>query len=499
MKKFIFALTGSVLLWSVYHNRAFCAPIVWHGDFGVDTTRINSYRYTSNEVAPPTPNSSELGSQLIPGGDGNAENAAWQSYLFKMQPTIVINDTATLHGEISSGYGRGGFLGDDSTKQGVSDSLGYESFGNALYYHNTTDGTPITINQLYMNLFTQDVGTFTFGRIPLNWGLGAVYNNGDELWDRHFSSGDGLKIQFKLGNFYFTPYWTKLSNGGTQVNNDDAKDYGISVLYDNVDKDLAFGVLYSIRSASGRNNTYATSDIDGDGNKDLLGGSDVKMWNLYFHKYWKKFSLAGEFAFISGELSNLFQNNDVVDYSANTLVVETAYKFSDQWQIGLDFGRATGENSSQNEYSAMYLHPNYQVAYMLFHYNLRAMTNENANIFDSYIHNATYLKLYSKFRGEKWDFYGGIIYAMAQETAQAGTTSYNHSTNTIFTAQETQDDSLGTEIDLGMDYHWNTSVTIGLKGAYLMPGDYFAFDNDPATKPDLDSSFLLNANVAVRF
>jgi hypothetical protein len=147
----------------------------------------------------------------------------------------------------------------------------------------------------------------------------------------------------------------------------------------------------------------------------------------------------------------------------------------------------------------MYLHPNYQIANLLFRYNLRSVANStNSNIYDSYIANTFFFKFSHTYEAGKWNWTNSLIWAKAEETAKAGTQSYNHETNVLFSATQDQKDDLGIEIDSDFTYQWNTSVTLGGSLGYLMTGDYFAYTNT-ATENTVKDSYILRAFANIKF
>src|SRR5690606_34476587 len=98
-----FRLISSIFISTLSVN-AMALPIDWSGPFGVDTHTIsNSCRAEDS--------SGTVGSQGI---DGKC-NAGFQTYIFKLNPQIIVNDGVTLKGEISTGHIRGGFAGDNAT------------------------------------------------------------------------------------------------------------------------------------------------------------------------------------------------------------------------------------------------------------------------------------------------------------------------------------------------------------------------------------------------
>ena len=487
-KKFSF-LSKVAAIATLSIGTAQALPIDWHGVFGVDTTLINNYRKVKN-TADNKPISANPGSQEIGLGTGN-EKASFQSYIFRLNPHIIVNDSASFKAEITSGYGRGGRLGDDSH----TDQTG--SFGNALYVQNQSSSTEnLVINQAYMELYS-DTATYVIGRHTTDWGLGAVYNSGKGTWDRHAFSRDGVTAKIKIGNFLVEPYWAKIDSSGSLSRNTKSNEIGAGLLYDNVDRDIAFGLLYAKKNNKS-GNTTADTNTTGAANPYALGETDVKVTDIYFKKIFGNFKLELEVPIVSGELGKVY-NNQVTKMNSKSFIFETEYKVSDSWTIAFDFGSISGHGGSTSSYDAMYLNPNYQVANLLFRYNLQAVGNTNQNIYDSYMTNATYAKIAGEYKSDKWSWVAAMIWAKANETAKAGESAYNHTNNRTFTAADTQADDLGMEIDLNFDYHWNNAVKVGGSLGYLFAGEYFSFTNDPTNKNVADNSFALQLNSSIEF
>jgi len=451
-------------------------PIDWHGSFGVDSTIISDYRRLKSKTdntGTASPGSQEV--KLAPGGKASA---SWQSYVLRLAPSLVINDAATFFGELSTGYANGGFLGDD-----VKPSQSTPS-GN-IYYHNQNQGSQVRIKKAYLELYS-DTATYQVGRHTTEWALGALYNDGSDAFDRHESSRDGITMKLKIGNFHVSPFWAKDVQEG-YTDSSSAKQYGASLLYDNQEKDIAFGILYAKKSNSVN---VATNTLGSNGE------SNISITDLYFKKVWGKFDFGVELPLLSGDLKTAIPSSTI---SSKALLVQSNYRWTDSWTIGFDFGQVSGHDGSNTKYSALYLNPNYQIANLLFRYNLTAIGTPGANsIYDSYITNARYFKLRSRYNSEKWTFDQALIFAQAMEVAKTGTSAYNHTTNTIYAANANQDKNLGTEIDLNANYHWNKEISVGAGLGYLITGDYFGFNNT-ATPNATQSSLLLQINTSVTF
>tara|TARA_R110000868_G_scaffold100128_5_gene275407 strand:+ start:2053 stop:3510 length:1458 start_codon:yes stop_codon:yes gene_type:complete len=468
---------------------AMALPIDWQGVFGVDSTLIDNYRRIKQTT---DSSSTNTGSQEVGYAAGNQASASFQSYIFRLQPTLIVNDAASIKGELSTNYARGGRFGDDSTRTA---SARDSSFGSTLYTHNTSSGSEsVIVNQLYAELYS-DAATWLIGRHSFSWGLGAVYDDGQDAWDRFATARDGVTAKIKVGNFQFTPYWAKIA----QTNYTRAsriREYGASVLYDNVERDLAFGLLYGKKQNSSQA-TGITGDTNNDSTNSSLGATDVTITDIYFAKNFGDLSVALEVPLLSGEIGNYFENGSIVKYKAKALLLESSYKLSNKWKLLFFAGQVSGQGAGGNDFEAMYLHPNYQVANLMFRYDLRAISN-GAQIYDSYVNNATYAKLGAEYATGKWTWDGSVIWAKADQTAQTGKTSYNHATGKTFTAAATQSDDLGTEFDFGFNYKWNNEVHVGASAGYLMTGDYYAFTNT-ATPNDADNTMVLQVRSSIEF
>jgi hypothetical protein len=462
-------------------------PIDWHGSFGVDSTMISDFRRikSKEEISSTGAGSEEVGLDA-----GKKASASWQSYILKLSPTMVINDAATFFGELTTGYANGGYLG-DSAQTDMNNTN-----GAPLYYHNQPKGQGLNIKKAYLELYS-DTATYMIGRHAYNWGLGSIYNNGDQAWDRHATSHDGITMKLKIGNFLLSPYWSKVSNPGyTDATN--AKEYGAGLLYDNQERDIAFGLLYGKKSASAQN-SYTTT-INSPYSAVSLGNNNITITDLYLKKVFGKFDLAVEVPLMSGEMGQTSTAGTMTTYSAKAIILQTNYKHSDSWTFGFDAGQASGHDGNVGKFGVLYLNPNYQVANLLFKYNTSALGDSThaTSVYDSYITNARYFKLRAGYTSERWTFDSAIIRAIALETAKSGQSAYNHTKNKIFTAVADQSDNLGTEIDLNADYHWNKEISIGTGLGYLLTGDYFGFTNT-ATPNEVKSSLMLQINTSVTF
>jgi len=447
----------------------------WHGVFAIDHHSLQNYERLENNQADPTDPSWIDTQEPLPAPAGKT-NASFQSYIIKLRPSLTINDSASFFSELTTGYGRGGVYGDGPV-QNYS-----QTFGNALYHINMANyNNPINLNQFYMELYS-DTATYQIGRAPDHFGMGLVINDGNNTWDRFASTRDQIKVNFKIGNFSINPFIGKIGAGGSLTTATHAFEYGIPIFYEVPETDLTFGVVWINRSISDgfdgyRFNLEKVADPASSTAWKKLGESNINLIDVYIKKIWGKFTLELEVPFFTGEMGDLYEDGESAKYSALAGVLNLNYQLNDFWKFGFDGGYVSGDDGGQSSYDAMYLHPNYNIADILFRYNRSAISELSAGApFDEYVTNTTYFRLYGNFITGKWNMDLTAIYAMANEPAKKGQ-SYNHQKNKVFTANFDQDENLGFEIDYNLSYSWNDEINVGLDMAYLMAGDYWAYNN----------------------
>jgi hypothetical protein len=461
-------------------NSTLALPIDWNGTFGVDTHLLNNVCRTNDDVpakfdtsnTPPTRTAGTLGTQGITGDC----DASFQTYIMKLNPQIIVNDGVTLKGEISSGYLRGGFLGDNAT--GSEDGTRSNS-----YFHTTpAQRSALNLNQMYMELFA-DTALVKIGRMSKNYGLGVVWNNGGKAWDRFFTMYDGIEGEMRIGNFSLVPAYAKISS----YNNDaerarpngtaDVRETSVVAKYDNKNRDLVVSLLYGKRFSERQNSLYQGTDGT---QAPSTGKTDITIIDPHVSKKWGKFQVAAEAPMITGDYGDIFNDNKNSKISAQAYILEAKYDLNPKWELGLNAGQASGDAGSTNKFEAMYLHPNYQIANLMFRYNYAAFNEGGKSVFDASIMNARYLQLYTNYKTDKWTWKGSFIMANAMETAKTGdTNSYHHEEGYKFQAQADQDANLGWELDFGFDYYWNPNVIISGYYGYWVLGDYYSFTNTP--------------------
>jgi hypothetical protein len=408
---------------------------------------------------------------------------------------MIINDSVTFKGEITTGYGRGGRFGESSAP---SKDPG---FGNALYAQNSSTSNSMNMNQAFLELYS-DTATWLVGRHSNHWGMGALINSGDGAWDRHASIRDGVTVKLKLGNFGLSPYWGKISSGNSATTATQIKEYGAGLTYDNPERDMNFGLLYG-KKIGGQFNTSYTEDVDGNGTTQSIGQTDIKITDIFFKKIYKKLTFTTEIVLLSGELGQIYNkspynNSDKIKYGAKAFLFDFNYKLSENWKTTALFGSVSGDGSSTASYNAMFLNPNFQIANLMFRYNMNAVSDTTKSIYDSYVTNVRFVKVAAEYQGETWTLIGGLIYAKADKVSTGTDFAYNHGKNVKYVASQSQSDELGYELDVNANYHWNTDTTIGFAAGYLFTGKYYAFTNTQNMN-NQENSYVMQLSTIVKF
>jgi hypothetical protein len=335
-----------------------------------------------------------------------------------------------------------------------------------------------------------DTALIKIGRFSRHFGMGIVFDNGNDPWDRFLTMYDGIEAEMKIGNFSVIPHYAKISSyndtasnptgsrQGEPAGNYDVRELGLIAKYDNKNRDLVASILYAKRSSERRNSLYNSDDTTA--TTFDRGNTDVTVIEPFVSKRWSKLKIQAEASLQSGDYGNIYANGEESKLSAQAYIVEAKYDLNPKWDIGFMGGQVSGDDGDSSKFEATYLHPNFHIADLMFRYNYAAFNEGGRSIFDSSITNTRFYKLFGNYKTDKWTWKGALIMANALETAKAGKNAYHHEENYRFASTQKQDDSYGYEIDLGFDYLWNPNVTIGGYYGYWVVGDYYAFTNDPS-------------------
>ncbi len=425
-------------------------------------------------------------------GPVSQQNAVFESVFLRLQPTVVVNDNVYIKSEWWVGDPIFGIFGSGLPYSG----------DQRQYYSNQSRGFPLSVQRVWGEFLT-DLGTFQVGRVPLQWGLGVVWNSGDRIWDRYMSTGDAVRWIAKFGSFSFIPSLIVTSAGNSigsacTVSNTGlcvagsgyggATDYSLIFKYENIEDELEIGANL-VKRIAGANQDSGGGILTPP--QSVAGAVAQSMnyfaYDLYARKKLDKFSFGVEVPISSGSFGS-------TSYQTLAVASEIDYKPTDNLSFALKAGYAPGQNSMTTAaidvYKPFYFNPNYHIGMIMFNYQLAnfsgAQTRNNPNLnpsqlsspYDNPIVNATYLAVSSQIRvWDKWTFKPGIVYAQAPQVVKSGEYGFNYLTKTVQqnTSGSDQNANLGFEVDLGVSFQWDESFQLSLDNGLFFPGGFYAY------------------------
>ncbi|RZA08606.1 MAG: hypothetical protein EOP11_04345 [Proteobacteria bacterium] len=476
---------GCLIAGAVVAPEAKALTLDWSGYFRAD------YNYVGNYVA-------ETGGTPAVTSD---RNTSFSTVFMKLRPKVLVNDNVIVRSEWDIGDQVYGLFGRGIPRDQRSDVFG-------------TDRAPFPIGarRLWLDVHT-DFGTVQVGRAPFAWGLGAIFNAGDNPSDRYQTTMDTVRLVSKFGYLSVMPFYAKAALGrsiggarspvgpGTPPTafdtvasgSDDITDYGIALRFENPEEELEAGALYYKRAGSDSQNSYLYGGNPPRTYTAGANGMSTKLINVYGKKTFKRLEIGAELPIFSGTVADITGAGVRNNYSSIGLAGEAALKY-DTWRHSVKFGFAPGQEAAAgtgaanrgNSFKAMSFNRAYKLGLIMFNYNLNNFgvgnpdavpgnpNSDNAVVspYDAAITNARYVMLSSEKRWEQWGLNVGVVWAQANQAAQSGRDFYNTNNRNWYAATTTQGKNMGVEFDVGARYNWDDNISFGLDGGLLVPGDY---------------------------
>jgi len=502
---------------------AWALDLDWSGKFRTESHWVLGYTQDDGATGIDSARVGE-GGYYIPGG--GSEDAYFQTLFLNLKPTVIVNDNVYIKSEWWLGDPLYSFFG-----SGAPYSTDQRAFNST-----SSRGSSITAQRLWGEFLT-DVGTIQVGRMPLHWGLGVVWNDGNQLFDRYQSTGDAVRLTSKFGAFTFSPALIKYNMGNsiggscpdptslasTKPNicnagsgNGGISDISLGFKYENPDESLDMGVNFVRRLAGGTQGSSSTGTglFGVEGNAGGVDGANApvginySMWDIYTKKQLGPVSLGIEVPVTSGTIGS-------TAYKTFAIAAEADWKVNDSLNTGLKVGHSPGQadlDGSPDQFKAFYFNPNYKLGLIMFNYQLSSFAGPNSlntagvnesslrSPFDNPIVNAKYLMWRGDYQTNKWSFRTTWIFATANKVAGTGAKHFNYWERQFRNrnAAVTQEKALGWEMDYGTSYFWDDSFRFDLDLGWYFPGDYYKFSNT-LTENGTDSVFAAVFKVGVSF
>jgi hypothetical protein len=512
LKKLALLLSAVVCLSAV---SASALELDWSGQFRSEFTYIKTYtldgQAAANGVDPNRVDANGPKGYYIK--EGGSNDAQFQTLFMKLQPKLIVNDNITIKSEWWVGDPVYGFYGNASP---------YTS-DQKTYYSTFSRGSFITA-QRFWGEFLTDFGTFKLGRIPLNYGMGLIWNSGDDMWSHYESTGDAVGLVSKFGAFSFIPTFVSYSTGnniggacqgpattttGTctpLAGSGGLSDYSIQVKYENLDEDFEAGVNFIRRIAGAAQDNNPNAGYVWDG---ATTGLNYNTYDIYLKKKIGKLEMASEIPVVNGSVGG-------VPYSTWAFAADLDWRVNEPWEFDTKFGHAPGQPNGPTQqpgsYKGFYFNPDYKIALIMFNYQFRAFsgpnTLNNPNVqpsqlqspYDNPITNANYLSFRPILHADKWKFHANYAFAKAPQAAQNGQQFWNTWSRQmqLNNSGVNQGSWLGWEMDYGADFQYDQYFVFGLELGWWFPGSYYGFSNT-ATSNSTNAVMAAAARVGVQF
>lgn len=495
-------------------SKSWAVDLDWSGQFWSQYHLLVDYSLDSRSGGTGVdPARQSVGGYYIPGG--GRRDASFLNAFLRLRPRLIVNDNLYIKSEWWVGHPVFSLFG------GKGSDLDAGNRHDAIQ----PDPISLSVNRIWAE-FVTDMGTVQVGRVPLHWGLGMVWNAGEGLWSRAFSSADALRWMVQVGSFKIIPsfIWWSAGNsvGGSYQDGSPGRpvsgsgnvfDYSLSVQYDNFQDEMQGGV-HLLKRVAGAEQRSVTIPEGFRGPAANANQNDYSMnyalYDFFFQKQLARdWRLGFELPVINGHLGGN-------PYHTSGLAAEMDWGAGENWSFCVRTGYARGQKSSAqqlgNTYQAFYFHPNYRLGQLLFQYQLAALSGPNTlnstgtlqSPYDTAVNNAWYLAVSMPWKpSDRWTLQPALIHALALETASDSSGYFFNTWSRKMTALgngvRSQGKSYGWEFDLSLVFQWDSALQVGVDQALFFPGRFFAFSNNAAGENRLDPVYGTSLRVGVVF
>lgn len=204
-----------------------------------------------------------------------ANERFYSTFKLRMKPSLGITDRLSIHSTFDAfasphvtktqeGGAVSGEQANDTTNYGpnVGGGIPTNILGNSAFGHSniTTGDSNFLIRAAFLE-YIGDWGILRMGRQPRHWGLGIRYNSGENPFDKFSDRTDTLSYELGLGNFKAAALISKILENNIDSGKDDASLYETYLYWNDPEKDLDVGILYSFLFQKSTFITLNTLDV----------------------------------------------------------------------------------------------------------------------------------------------------------------------------------------------------------------------------------------------
>ncbi len=340
----VFVIVGASAI-----SKAAYAGIEWHGLYRVEGYAIND---------------PELDTSVARGKDYGVQTLILRPEFVAADGVYIFSQFNVMNSN-AGGNNLGAVFGDGVGANGSQPGTGTSNSSAISTYEKSED---FVVTEFYLEL-KQEFGELFAGRMPINFGLGMSYSDGDGLFDHYVDTRDMVAYKIHIGNFYVMPMFGKVADtdfsGADGVN-----EWDLEAQYNNPDSNSQIGIFYQNRMASPAGNDtpqYAVSTT-AQPNTVQADRLDIKNISVFFKKTEKNYNVGFEACQQSGNFG--VDNSAGANVKLGGFGAVLQYNYAPTtslWGFGLKSGYATGNDpKTDNEYDGFFFNRNYHVAMLLF-------------------------------------------------------------------------------------------------------------------------------------
>jgi hypothetical protein len=273
---------------------------------------------------------------LDPGKPNDTGNtASYLEHRLLLRPDIAIDEHFSIKSTLNLFQLKDYPIGSNSTSQ---------RFGSPLDSSATSQNGKhiVDVQNAYLN-WNNDFGLFRVGRMPKHWGLGIIYDSGENVYDDYSSTTDGISFQSLVGSLNLKVGYEKPEENHMNSDHDDVDLYHGSVEFLDQENRFNIGILYErvIRSAASSAHQ----------NLQLKSAHNV---SLFARKRWSQVDMGAELATIS--------------YNKDPDVVGVLSRF--KYKPGALYFDAEFAYSNKNQENTFLFNSNYRPLLILYRQNV---------------------------------------------------------------------------------------------------------------------------------
>jgi hypothetical protein len=376
----------------------------------------------------------------------------WMDHRLRLQPNWLLSEHASIHAQLDLFP----FLAFGNEPETVTDPVSGDpspaELSGAVVVPTTDDGGVTTQNIRITRAWGEvhsSLGTFAFGRMPVSWGSGMIWNDGNEPLDEYGDTADRLQLTSPIGPVYLMGAFETTAEGFVGED-DDISTISASVAYKT--ETAGIGLYNTLR--------YWTESAD-------------QKYRAYTGDLWGRAEMGPVTA--ETELAAILGSGDLGD--ANDIRISAFGGFltlgldNDKAILGITGGFGTGDSDPNDDVLKTFTFDrDFNMALILFEENLPTlepgvMNEENAGRDYTYVRTSTALRnvLFLK---------PTVGYHLLPQLK--GTVSMFASQAAKLDDDESENKGYGLEFDAAVRYDPFPHAWFQLRGGYWMPGRYFS-------------------------